>query len=413
MGLYAYKGFDSRGKNVQGLRDADSPKSLRAMLRKDGIMASSIEESLADGKANAGGKNDAFAPLKAKIERGISAQDLAVSTRQLATLIGAAIPLVDALNALVDQIEHPRLRTVYGQIKQRVNEGASLADAMADHPKVFSGLFVNMIRAGESSGALDVVLIRLADFTENQAKLTQKIVGAMFYPAMMVMMAVVVIGIMMTFVVPKIVKIFENQKAALPLPTEILIFISEAFRGYWWVGLLLMIGTGVWFSRFRKTKDGQRKIDAFKLKMPFFGEVMRMLAVARFSRTLSTLLASGVNLLVAFDIVKNIVNNVIMTEAIELARGSIQEGESIAAPLKRSGQFPPIVTHMIAVGEKSGQLEEMLGKIADAYDSQVESRVMMVTSLLEPILIIAMGMAVAFIVFAILLPMMQISSFAK
>ncbi|MCC6806855.1 MAG: type II secretion system inner membrane protein GspF [Deltaproteobacteria bacterium] len=411
MALYAYKGFDARGKNVSGLKDAESPKSLRAVLRKDGIMVATIEESLGDKKAQAVEKAGAFS-LKASMER-VSAQELAVSTRQLATLIGAAIPLVDALTALVDQIEHPRLRSVYGQIKQRVNEGASLADAMADHPKVFSGLFVNMIRAGESSGALDVVLIRLADFTENQAKLTQKIVGAMFYPAIMVMMAVVVVGIMMTFVVPKIVKIFENQKAALPLPTEILILASDGFRNFWWVVVLLMIGAAFWFTRFRKTVDGRKKIDQFKLKMPFFGEVMRMLAVARFTRTLSTLLGSGVPLLVAFEIVKNIVNNVILTEAIEQARGSIQEGESIAAPLKRSGQFPPIVTHMIAVGEKSGQLEEMLGKIADAYDSQVESRVMMVTSLLEPILIIAMGAAVAFIVFAILLPMLQMGSFAK
>jgi general secretion pathway protein F len=411
MPVYAFKGFDARGKNITGLRDADSPKSLRAVLRKDGIMVASIEESIGDKKAEAQ-KAAGLNFLKGGIER-VSAQELAVSTRQLATLIGASIPLVDGLTALVDQIEHPRLRSVYGQIKQRVNEGASLADAMADHPKIFTGLFVNMIRAGESSGALDVVLNRLADFTENQAKLTQKITGAMFYPAIMVLMAVVVVGIMMTFVVPKIVKLFENQKAALPLPTMILITISDGLRSFWWVIVLAMIGAGFWFSRFRKTEDGRKKLDQFKLNMPFFGQVMRMLAVARFTRTLSTLLASGVPLLVAFDIVKNIVNNVILTAAIEQARGSIQEGESIAAPLKRSGQFPPIVTHMIAIGEKSGQLEEMLGKIADAYDSQVETRVLMVTSLLEPILIIAMGGAVAFIVFAILLPMLQISSFAK
>jgi general secretion pathway protein F len=257
------------------------------------------------------------------------------------------------------------------------------------------------------------VLNRLADFTENQAKLTSKIVGAMFYPIIMLCMAVVVVGIMMTFVVPKIVKLFENQKTALPLPTQILIGFSNLTQNYWWVLVILLAGAGYWFSRWKKTPEGTRGFDAFKLKMPFFGQVMRMLAVARFSRTLSTLLSSGVPLLVAFDIVKNIVNNTILTEAIEQARGSIQEGESIAAPLKRSGQFPPIVTHMIAIGEKSGQLEEMLGKIADAYDQQVESRVMAVTSLLEPIMIIAMGGTVAFIVFAILMPMLEMSSFAK
>jgi general secretion pathway protein F len=408
MPVYAYKGFDARGKAIAGQRDAESPKTLRSILRRDGIMVASVEESMG------GTQKAATAGLNRKIggER-VSSQDLAISTRQLATLIGASIPLVEALSALVDQIDHPQLRGVYGQIKQRVNEGASLADAMSEHPKVFSGLYANMIRAGESSGALDVVLNRLADFTENQAKLQQKIVGAMFYPAIMMLMAIVVVGIMMTFVVPKIIKLFENQKVALPLPTQILIFISNFTRDYWWVVLLAMVGAAFWFRRFRKTEEGKRKLDQIKLTMPFFGQVMRALAVARFSRTLSTLLSSGVPLLVAFDIVKNIVNNRIILEAIDQARASVQEGESIAAPLKRSGEFPPIVTHMIAIGEKSGQLEDMLGKIADAYDSQVETRIGMVTSLLEPVMIIAMGVTVAFIVFAILMPMLQMSSFAK
>ena len=411
MAVYAYKGFDAKGKPIAGMRDSDSPKTLRNILRRDGIMVSSIEESLSAAQKTAGQKTGGFS-ISIGGDR-VSSEELSVATRQLATLINASIPLVDALNALVDQVEHPKLRAVLGSIKQRVNEGASLADAMAEHPKIFNNLFVNMIRAGESSGALDIVLNRLADFTENQAKLQQQVGGAMVYPAIMILVAVGVIGIMMTFVVPKIVRLFENQKQALPLPTTMLIWASNFTRDYWWAVLLAIAALIFWFTRFRRTPEGQRKLDQFKLSAPFFGQVMRALAVARFARTLSTLLSSGVPLLVAFDIVKNIVNNKIILEAIESARAAVQEGESIAAPLKRSGQFPPIVTHMIAVGEKSGQLEAMLGKIADAYDAQVESRIGMVMSLLGPMLIIVMGVTVGFIVFAILAPMLQMTNFAK
>ncbi len=405
MPVFAYKGFDAKGKAVAGLRDAESPRALRSFLRKDGIFANQVIENT--NQTNAPGK-------KAKVRRDrVSAQDLAMATRQLATLVGAAIPLVDALAALTDQVEHPALRSVLAQIKQRVNEGASLGDSMADHPRVFTPLFVNMIRAGETSGALDVVLNRLADFTENQAKLQQKIIGAMFYPGVMMLMALGVITLLMTFVIPKITMLFESQKAELPLPTLVLIGVSNFVKGYWWLGILIALGGVYWFRRYRATEKGREKVDARILKLPVFGELVRILAVTRFSRTLATLLASGVSLLTAFDIVKNIVSNVILARAIADARGAIQQGESIAAPLKRSGEFPPIVTHMIAVGEKSGQLEEMLFKIADSYDAQVDARLVALTSLLEPLLIVTLGLVVGFIVFSIMLPMLQLTSLAK
>ena len=295
-------------------------------------------------------------------------------------------------------------------MKQRVNEGSSLSDAMAAHPKAFTGLFINMIRAGESSGALDVVLVRLADFTEASAKLRQKVTGAMTYPAIMVLMSLVILIILFTFVVPKVTKIFEDAKVTLPITTRMLIFTSNLTRDYWYV-FLVLIGMGVYgFFRWRASEAGRKKWDRFTLKAPVFGNMLRMLSIARFARTLSTLLKSGVPLLSSMDIVKNIVSNSVLTKVIEDARESIREGESIATPLKRSGEFPPLVYHMISIGERSGQLEEMLVNVASAYETQVDVRIGALTSLLEPVLIVVMGGVVAFIVFSILMPILQLNT---
>src|SRR5205823_2505690 len=274
-------------------------------------------------------------------------------------------------------------------------------------------LYVNMIRAGESSGALDVVLVRLADFTEAQAQLRNKIIGAMLYPAIMVVVGIVIVGILLVVVIPKVTKIFEDMNVTLPWTTRILIGTSNFIRDYWYV-ILVGVPLLVWgFRRWIRTAGGQTWWDRKKLEAPVFGPLARMLALGRFSKTLATLLSSGVPLLTALDIVKNIVNNSILAKVIEDARDAIREGESIAAPLKRSGQFPPLVHHMIAIGEKSGQLEEMLQNIAKSYDAQVDTRVGALTSLLEPVMIVLMGGSVAFIVFSILMPIMQLNSFVS
>ena len=335
-----------------------------------------------------------------------------MATRQLATLIGAGIPLVESLVALIDQVEHETFRAVWADVKQKVNEGASFGDALAAHPRVFSGLYVNMVRAGESSGALEVVLNRLADFTESHAELKSKLMGAMVYPVIMLVVAFVVTGVLFVFVIPKITKLFESQKVALPLPTQILIFLSTTASEYWFV-LLPLVGAVLWgFRRYIHSPRGQAWWDKFVLDAPIFGPLVRMVAVSRFSRTLGTLVGSGVPLLSAFDIVKNVVQNTLLIGVIETARDAVKEGDSIAAPLKRSGQFPPIVTHMIAIGERSGQLEAMLNNVAHAYEVQIDTRVRTLTSILEPVMIVFLGVIVAFIVFSILLPMLQISSFA-
>ena len=419
MPVFEYSGLTEAGKSVRGVKDAESRKALRVVLRKDGIFLTDVRN--ADGatvvpsgatpQVLSGQGLSREVDLSAIFGSRVSAQDLAIATRQLATLIGAGITLPESLTALVEQVEHPRLKKILGLVRQRVNEGASLADALADHPRVFSTLYVNMIRAGESSGALDVVLVRLADFTEAQAALRNKLIGAMLYPAIMVLVGIAIVGILFVVVIPKVTKIFEDMNVALPWTTRILIAASSFARDYWYA-LAIAIPLAIYgLRRWLKTPKGRAWWDRRQLSLPIFGPLLRMLAISRFAKTLGTLLSSGVPLLTAMDIVKNIVHNSLLAGVIESARDAIREGESIAAPLKRSGQFPPLVHHMIAIGEKSGQLEEMLHNVARSYDSQVEIRVTALTSLLEPIMIVVMGVGVAFIVFSILMPIMQLNTF--
>ena len=411
MPVYEYKGLTEAGKATRGVRDADSLKTLRALLRKDGVF---LTEVTAEKAAAGGAGSTAIRGREVNVQKLVGARigssDIAIMTRQLAVLIGAGVALVEGLSTLQDQLDHPRLKLIISQVKTKVNEGASLADAMAQHPKVFSQLYVNMIRAGEHSGALDVVLNRLADFTESQARLKNKVVGTMIYPVLMVVVGVIILGVLLTVVVPNVTKIFESNRLTLPLVTRILIALSDFASEYWWVliaGVALLI---LAFRKWKKTEKGRQRWDALTLRVPIFGKLIRKLAVARFARTLSTLLKSGVPLLGALEIVKNIVDNAVMSAVIDKARDSIREGESIAAPLRRSGEFPPLVYHMIAIGERSGQLEDMLINVADAYDDEVEVSITALTSLLEPVMIVGLGGTVAFIVFAILMPILQLNT---
>jgi general secretion pathway protein F len=408
MPIFEYRGFNEAGRSVDGIREAESPKGLRALLRKEGVFVSEVKAEEAKKRESAAEQAD----VRRLWSGRISAEEVSIMTRQLATLVGAGIPLVEALTALVDQIDHERLKRVVSQVKQRVNEGSTLADAMALHPRIFSQLFVNMIRAGEHSGALHVVLVRLADFTEAQARLRSKVMGTMAYPIIMVIVGSLIMGVLLTVVVPKVTKMFDDMKMTLPLPTRILMFFSNNLQKYWYLVLGTILLTLYVFWRYIHTPNGRTWWDRKTLDAPIFGKLVRMLAIARFSRTLSTLLKSGVPLLTAMDIVKAIVTNTILSGVIDQSRDAIKEGESIAAPLRRSGEFPPMVYHMVAIGERSGQLEEMLLNVANAYDAQVETRMTALTSLLEPIMIVGMGGVVAFIVMAILLPILQMNTVA-
>lgn len=422
MPVFVWKGLDDRGNAVKGMRDAESPKSLRVLLKKEGIR---IVEHREEGAA-AGGKADtkAKAKLDAKslasteVDLGkyfdrVSVADIALITRQLATLLKSGITLIDALTALVDQVETEKLKKIFGGIKSAVNEGSSLANAMGQNPEVFGTLYISMIRAGEASGALDQVLVRLADFTEAQARLESKVLSAMMYPAIMTGVGGIIMMVLFVVVIPRITKIFTQVKAELPIQTKFLIFVADVIKGYWWL-LIILAGLGVWaFRRWKKSKAGRAVWDRFVLRAPLVGNIVRLVAVARFSRTLATLLRSGVPVLTAMDIVKDVLNNVRLADVVSDAREAIREGDSIADPLRRSKEFPPIVVHMIATGEKSGQLEQMLESVADNYDFQVDQKVERLTTLIEPIMILGMGAAVAFVVFSILVPILQLSQHVR
>jgi len=406
MPLYEYKGFNASGKAAKGVRDAETPKALRAQLRRDGVFISEVKEAKVEKKQGS---------TKALSSGKVNVRVLAVVTRQFAVLIRSGIPLVPALTALAEQVEDERLARVLADVKGRVNEGASLGDAMAAHPRTFSNIYVNMVRAGESSGALDVVLERLADFTEGQAELKSKVIGALIYPVVMVIAGALVMFGLFIFVVPRITKIFSSAEAQLPLLTRTLIGLSEVMRNpVLMFGVLALTVVGfIIFRNWVRTDKGRRSFDAFKLRLPLFGRIHRMVAIARFARTLGTLLASGVPLLSACKIVRNVVNNEVLAETIDAAALAVSEGQSFAAPLKRSGEFPPLVHHMISVGEQSGKLEGMLENVATAYEQQVEVTVGGLTSIIEPILILFMGGGVATVVFAILMPILQMNQFIR
>lgn len=407
MAVFEYRGIlVGTGKPVKGVRDAENAKALRTALRKDGVLLTvATEGKAAEAKAS---KNIKLFDFMGRP----SISDIAVLTRQLGTLIGAGIPLFESLNALIEQIENEQLKRALTQVREQVREGTSFAKALEAHPKIFPTLYISMVRAGEASGTLQQVLERLTQFMESQAKLKGKVTSAMAYPILMAIIGTTLISVLMIAVVPNVTTIFASMDQALPWYTELLIGTSTFMASYWWL-LLIGIGSSIYgFQRWKKTPKGRLKWDGFVLKIPVFGKVVLMLSIARFARTLSTLLASGVALLTAMDIVSNVLGNSALEKVVLEAISSIREGQSIAEPLKRSGRFPPIVTHMIAVGEKSGQLEGMLESVSNAYDIEVENRVQILTSLLEPLMIVLMGSAVGFIAVSILMPLIQISSFA-
>ncbi len=407
MPVFSYKGIDAVGKKTAGIVDAENVKAARVKLRRMNVFPTDVVEGGSTGGSVAGSQK------LGKLFQRVKVQDISNMTRQLSTLMSANIPLVDSLSALVDQVENPKLRNVLSQVRERVREGARLADALRAHPEVFNDLYINMIAAGEASGSLDVVLKRLAEFTEGQAKLRSKIVGALTYPIVMAFVGLALMGFLLVSVVPKITKIFEDSKATLPLPTQILVSTSHFLSSYWYLVILCIPFLVFALKKFKNSKKGTFIIDRFTLKAPIFGEMFRMIAISRFCRTLATMLASGVQLLSAMDIVKNIVQNSVLTQVIEDTKLSVKEGESIAEPLRRSGHFPPIVTQMIAIGEKTGELEMMLERVADSYEQQVDTKVSTLTTLLEPIMIVVMGAVVSFIVLSILFPILKLNQLAK
>ena len=406
MPVYAYKGVTAAGRNTRGHMDAENLRSARARLRRDGIYLTEIGEGRASTSSAAA--TSRFHVRLPSFQR-VPPLDLALATRQAATLLGAGIPLVEGLRALTEQVDNPRLKSVFAQVRERINQGSSFADALAASG-VFPDLYVGMVRAGEAGGALETVLDRLADYLESQVRLRNKVGSILIYPMVMFGFALVVIGALVTVVLPQITQLLASLNQPLPIYTRVIIAGSEFTREWWWAmgaaGIALFLG----LRAATRTGRGRAAYDRLLLRLPVVGRLVRLIAISRFARTLSTLLAGGLPITRALHTAGEVAANTVIADAVEAARLSITEGASVAQPLRASGEFPPLVTHMIQVGEQSGELESMLAKVSDTYEEQVETTVTRLTALLEPFLILIMVGIVLVIILATLVPLLQVTS---
>ncbi len=406
MPVYEYKGVASSGRNVSGVQDGEGLKAVKSKLKKEGIIVLEIREG---ASARAARREAMTFTLGGRVRLG----DVANATRQLATLLSSGLPLMDALSVLVEQEENAGLRGALSSVRDSVREGASLADALKENPKAFSPLYVNMVSAGEASGTLDITLDRLADFLDEQVRFRGRLSAALAYPVFMTIIGMAMLFFIFSFVMPRIVGMFEDMKQQLPLITLVLLGVVRFLSSYWWAILLALGGAAYYLRKYLRTQAGREVFDARVLTLPVFGTLIRMIAVARFTRTFGTLLQSGVPTLAALDIVKNVIGNSVLANAVQKARENVREGESIADPLRRSGLFPPVVVQMVAVGEKSGELEKMLLKISDSFERTVDTRITGLMALLEPVIILVMGLVIGFIVIAIMLPMLEMISVVR
>ena len=404
MPVYEYTALDAAGKSATGIVDAESAPMARQKLRAMQKFPVSINEvaDLARQKANQ-------TPSVASVFYRVKQTDIAAMTRQLATLIGAGFPLVTAIDALIPQTASKAFKPILAQIKDAIVEGNSFAGALANYPGVFTSLYTNMVRAGESSGTLEIVLEQLADITEKQQALKTRIRSALAYPILMAGVGILVLFLLITFIVPNITTIFEDMGQALPLPTVMLIDVSDFFRDFWWGVLVVLVLIWFGFRRFIQTATGRRMLDKTKLKLPLFGSIFRKLAVARFARTLGSLLENSVTLLTSLEIVRNIAGNTQISMAIEHAADEVSKGQGLGKSLAASAAFPQLSLQMIQVGEQSGELEKLLLKIATMYENEVEARVLSITSLLEPVMILVMGVVLGFVVLSICLPIFEMN----
>lgn len=408
MPVFEYIALNAGGDQVKGIIDATSAFAARQKLRESNIFPVEVQETTTRTKGSEKRQTILFKSFGKIGQAAISAL-----TRQLATLLGAGLPLVPALTTLTAQVKNAELKKVLAQVKVDVNEGNSLTHSLTNFPHLFPPFYTNMVRAGEASGTLPLVLDRLADFTEKQQALKMKIRAALAYPILMSMIGSLVLLFLMTFIVPNITQIFEEMHQKLPFITLFLISVSSFLKTFWWILSLGLVVLILSLKAYIKTDRGEKMWHKFKLKAPLFGPIQQKMAVARFSRTLGTLLQSGVPLLMALDISRNVIDNRIMADELRKAEKDVEEGQSLSAPLSQSSIFPPMAVEMISVGEQSGTLEQMLFKIADTNEREMESSIMMVTSLLEPVMILAMGLVVGFIVVSILLPLFEMNQLVR
>jgi len=398
MPVYLWKGRTLAGESQSGEIEVGRQDEALEILRKKKILITSMRP-----------KGGGFSMPKFG-GSGVSTKDLAIFTRQFATMISAGLPLVQCLDILAKQSSKPSFARVIGEVTREVESGSTLSDALGKHKAVFDDLFRNMVAAGEAGGVLDEILMRLATYIEKADALKRKIQSAMVYPAVVLVVALAATSFMLIFIIPTFARMFTDFGGELPLPTKIVLIMSSLLQHYWWVGLLA-IGVGIFlFQRFYATESGRRTVDSIMLKVPVIGDVLLKGSVARFTRTLGTLIASGVPILAGLEITARTAGNKVIAEAIMTARASIREGETVSAPLKTSGVFPPMVVQMISVGEQTGALDEMLTKIAVFYEAEVDTAVDTLTSIIEPVMIVLMGGIVGFMVVSMYLPMFKLIS---
>lgn len=403
MPVFVYEARDASGQRVKDTIEAANRKAATQRLQEQRLTIISLDEK-AGGAA--GGDVGAFFDRFKKVNE----QALTVFSRQFATMINAGLAMVRCLDILSEQTEDKKLQATLDQVRKDVEGGQTLSAALARHPSVFSTLYISMVKAGEMGGVLDEVLERLAGFMEKDFSLKKKVKSALTYPVVILVMALGIVFFLVTYILPTFVELFKGMNLKLPLPTKILIAITEGARNPLIMGpaLLLLVGTIVLLGRYINTPVGRKQYDLLKLNIPVFGLLTKKVAISRFCRTLGTLLSSGVPIMQALEIVGKASGNEIIAMTVTKVRESIREGESIASPLGASGLFPPMVTQMVAVGEETGNLDAMLGKIADFYDTEVEYLLASLTSMLEPIMIVGMGGIVGFIVISVFLPLYQL-----
>jgi len=413
---YAYKAVDKSGKEVKGEIDAASDTEVIAHIRRIGCFPTQISEKKGRATSVAApqgqGEERRFFSMSMSIPflgiGTVRSKDIMVLTRQLSTMIASGLPLVRGLSVLHDQLRPGMLKDVMRSVLAQIEGGSNFSDALGKFPKVFSNMFVSTVKAGEAGGVLEVVLERMADFTEKNHKLKGKIKSALTYPLLVVFIAVSVLVFLIAFIIPKFMELFAEIGATLPLPTMILMSVSDFLRERWYICVAVLVAITVTYNILSRMKRMRFYIDRAKLHIPIFGVLMRKMSIANFSRTLSTLTASGVPILQALDITKDTLDNEVIIRALTMTYESIREGESMAAPLKASGVFSAMVVNMVEVGEETGSLEQMLSKVADVYEGEVDATVSALTSLLEPILIVTIGIIVGFIVVAMFLPLIKL-----
>jgi general secretion pathway protein F len=404
MPVYEYKALNAGGKSVTGIIDAESASAARQKLRGTGSYPVSVNE-VEQGAM----RKEANRRKSIRLFERIRPSEVSMMTRQLATLLEAGFPLVSGIETLIPQIASPPFKKVMSKIKISIVEGSGFADALSLYPGVFSPLFINMVHAGESSGTLEIVLDRLADIAEKQQALTSRIRSKLAYPVFMSIFGALTLFFLMTVIVPSITKIFADMNQLLPLPTRILLMTSNFLQSFWWIFLVIAIGMVFFYKRLKKSDGGRFWLSKVTLSLPLAGELARKLAVARFSRTLGSLLENGVSMLTALGIVKNIVGNVLIAKTIETAVDLVAKGQGLGASLGQDSPFPYLSIQMILVGEQTGELESMLKKVADIFENEAEATVMSMTSLIEPAMILIMGVVIGFIVLSIMLPILEMN----